>query len=87
VLSGLPIAGFTGTLERGRFTAASVGGIGAVRAKTGTLNGVSTEAGVVEDADRRLLTYAVMADKTSNAALTQARLDRFAATLVTCGCR
>lgn len=87
VLSGLPIAGFTGTLERGRFTSASVGGIGTVRAKTGTLNGVSTEAGVVEDADGRLLTYAVMADKASNAALTQARLDRFAATLVGCGCR
>ncbi len=86
-LSGLPIAGFTGTLEQGRFTAASAGGIGAVRAKTGTLNGVSTEAGVLEDVDGRLLTYAVMADKASNVALAQARSDRFAAVLVSCGCR
>ena len=89
VLSGLPIAGFTGTLEKGRFTAASAsgGGVGAVRAKTGTLDGVSTEAGVVEDADGRLLTYAVMADKASSVALAEARADRFATALVSCGCR
>jgi D-alanyl-D-alanine carboxypeptidase/D-alanyl-D-alanine-endopeptidase (penicillin-binding protein 4) len=87
VLTGLPIAGFTGTLEKGRFTAASTNGIGVVRAKTGTLNGVATEAGLLEDADGRLLTYAVMADKASNAAVTQTQLDRFAATLVSCGCR
>ena len=86
-LTGLPIAGFTGTLEQGRFTAASSGGIGAVRAKTGTLNGVSTEAGVLEDVDGRLLTYAVMVDKASNVTLAQTWLDRFAATLVSCGCR
>jgi D-alanyl-D-alanine carboxypeptidase/D-alanyl-D-alanine-endopeptidase (penicillin-binding protein 4) len=86
-LTGLPIAGFTGTLEQGRFTAASAGALGVVRAKTGSLDGVATEAGVLEDSDGRLLTYAVMADKASNAALAHVRLDRFAATLVSCGCR
>ena len=86
-LTGLPIAGFTGTLGQGRFTAASAGGIGVVRAKTGTLDGVATEAGVVQDADGRLLTYAVMADKAPNAAVTRSQLDRFAASLVGCGCR
>jgi len=58
-----------------------------VRAKTGTLDEVATEAGVVEDADGRLLTYAVMADKAPNAAVTRSRLDRFASELVGCGCR
>jgi len=86
-LTGLPIAGFTGTLGQGRFTAASAGGIGVVRAKTGTLDGVATEAGVVEDADGRLLAYAVMADKAPDAALTRSQLDGFAAALVSCGCR
>jgi serine-type D-Ala-D-Ala carboxypeptidase/endopeptidase (penicillin-binding protein 4) len=85
-LTGLPIAGFTGTLGQGRFTAASADGIGIVRAKTGTLDGIATESGVVQDADGRLLTYAVMADKAANAALTRSQLDRFAAALVGCGC-
>jgi D-alanyl-D-alanine carboxypeptidase/D-alanyl-D-alanine-endopeptidase (penicillin-binding protein 4) len=86
-LSGLPIAGFTGTLGQGRFTAASAVGVGVVRAKTGTLDGVATEAGVVEDADGRLLAYAVMADKAPDATVTRRQLDRFAAALVGCGCR
>jgi D-alanyl-D-alanine carboxypeptidase/D-alanyl-D-alanine-endopeptidase (penicillin-binding protein 4) len=86
-LTGLPIAGFTGTLGQGRFTAASAAGIGIVRAKTGTLDGVATEAGVVQDAEGRLLTYAVMADKAPNAVLTRSQLDRFGAALVSCGCR
>jgi serine-type D-Ala-D-Ala carboxypeptidase/endopeptidase (penicillin-binding protein 4) len=83
IASGLPIAGFTGTLGA-RFTGPAGAGVGAVRAKTGTLNGVNTEAGLVEDADGRLLAFAVMATDTGGA---HEQLDRFAAALAGCGCR
>jgi serine-type D-Ala-D-Ala carboxypeptidase/endopeptidase (penicillin-binding protein 4) len=83
IVGGLPIAGFTGTLGT-RFTGPASAGVGLVRAKTGTLNGVNTEAGLVEDADGRLLAFAVMATDTGGA---HEELDRFAAALVGCGCR
>ena len=91
VATGLPIAGFTGTLGT-RFTGAAGAGIGAVRAKTGTLDGVNTEAGLVEDADGRLLAFAVMAadgdprTHPENEPLDHAQLDGFAAALAQCGC-
>jgi serine-type D-Ala-D-Ala carboxypeptidase/endopeptidase (penicillin-binding protein 4) len=83
VVGGLPIAGFTGTLGA-RFTGAASAGVGMVRAKTGTLTGVNTEAGLVDDADGRLLSFAVMATGNVNA---ENQLDQFAASLVGCGCR
>ncbi|MDA0640868.1 MULTISPECIES: D-alanyl-D-alanine carboxypeptidase/D-alanyl-D-alanine endopeptidase [Nonomuraea] len=65
VASGMPIAGFTGTLGNGRrFTGAdSKGQVGLVRAKTGTLNNVSTLAGLTTSKDGRVLAFAFMADK------------------------
>jgi len=87
VLTGLPVAGGDGTLED-RFAPggdASLGR-GVVRAKTGTLTGASSLAGVVVDADQRLLVFAFM----SNGALplrTRPKLDDLAAALSRCGCR
>jgi serine-type D-Ala-D-Ala carboxypeptidase/endopeptidase (penicillin-binding protein 4) len=87
ILTGLPIAGFTGTLSD-RFTASgSTQAIGEVRAKTGTLDGVNTEAGIILDADGRLLVFAVMAADARDAAASRGQLDRFAAALLSCGCR
>ncbi|HEX4812562.1 MAG TPA: D-alanyl-D-alanine carboxypeptidase/D-alanyl-D-alanine-endopeptidase [Nonomuraea sp.] len=65
VASGLPIAGFSGTLGNGRrFTGAdSKGQVGLVRAKTGTLNHVNTLAGLATTKDGRLVTFAFMADR------------------------
>ncbi|HEV2634332.1 MAG TPA: D-alanyl-D-alanine carboxypeptidase/D-alanyl-D-alanine-endopeptidase [Actinocrinis sp.] len=83
IVGGLPIAGFTGTLGT-RFTGPASAGVGLVRAKTGTLTGVNTEAGLVEDADGRLLAFAVMA---TGAADAEGQLDQFAAALAGCGCR
>ncbi|HWN36752.1 MAG TPA: D-alanyl-D-alanine carboxypeptidase/D-alanyl-D-alanine-endopeptidase [Pseudonocardia sp.] len=86
LLSGLPVAGGDGTLND-RFGAAdSTSGRGFVRAKTGTLTGVSTLAGLVTDSDGRLLTFALMANGTSPAQ-SRPRLDAIAAALRECGCR
>lgn len=86
LLTGLPVAGFTGTLSE-RFPATG-SGAGAVRAKTGTLTGVSALAGTVRDAKGRVLVFAVLADEVPAGATKRARaaLDRFAGTLASCGC-
>jgi D-alanyl-D-alanine carboxypeptidase/D-alanyl-D-alanine-endopeptidase (penicillin-binding protein 4) len=83
-LSGLPTAHFTGTLTD-RYSAGSsaAGAAGLVRAKTGTLNGVSTLAGTVYDADGRLLVFAFMAN---NPAASGGALDGLAQVLADCGC-
>ncbi|MFC8146535.1 D-alanyl-D-alanine carboxypeptidase/D-alanyl-D-alanine-endopeptidase [Streptomyces paradoxus] len=84
-LTGLPVAGFTGTLTT-RYTD---GASGVVRAKTGTLSGVHTLAGTLVDEDGRLLAFAFMATDTDpgRPAATQQALDRIASALAACGCR
>ncbi|MCW2681854.1 MAG: dacB [Frankiales bacterium] len=91
VLTGLPVAGFSGTLSE-RYRKAATGarlGAGIVRAKTGTLNGVSALAGLVRTADGRLLAFDLTADGVPLGANRQAEaaLDRLAAALAGCGCR
>jgi len=87
LLSGLPVAGFTGTLgDRFRRPPAAAAA-GLVRAKTGTLTGVSALAGVVLDRSGALLAFAFVAPKTTARKPAQAALDRLAAILAGCGCR
>ena len=57
-----------------------------MRAKTGTLTGVSSLAGVVVDADGRLLVFALMSNGV-NPATARPELDAVAAGLAACGCR
>ncbi|KQS68988.1 D-alanyl-D-alanine carboxypeptidase [Modestobacter sp. Leaf380] len=87
VLSGLPIAGYTGTLsDRADDDPATAPG--AVRAKTGTLATTSALAGLVVTADGRLLAFALLADGTTgDVAGAEAALDDVAAALAGCGCR
>jgi serine-type D-Ala-D-Ala carboxypeptidase/endopeptidase (penicillin-binding protein 4) len=86
VLTGLPVAGGVGTLDdrfaRGGDAAA---GRGVVRAKTGSLTGVSSLAGVVTDADGRLLVFALMSNGASPATVRPLH-DAMAAELSSCGC-
>ncbi|MBM7791399.1 D-alanyl-D-alanine carboxypeptidase/D-alanyl-D-alanine endopeptidase [Tenggerimyces flavus] len=86
VLTGLPVAGFSGTLDERFGGEASDPGEGVVRAKTGTLTGIASLAGVVTTKDGALLTFALMADRTT-AGDPRLGLDRAAAALATCGCR
>ncbi|MFF4233904.1 D-alanyl-D-alanine carboxypeptidase/D-alanyl-D-alanine-endopeptidase [Streptomyces sp. NPDC001820] len=79
VLTGLPVAGFSGTLQA-RYTETSPG-TGLVRAKTGTLTGVNTLAGTVVAPDGRLLAFAFMAGNTPSREGAQPALDRLAAAL------
>jgi D-alanyl-D-alanine carboxypeptidase/D-alanyl-D-alanine-endopeptidase (penicillin-binding protein 4) len=89
MLSGLPVAGFDGTLERRYRKGPQVAAAGVVRAKTGTLNGVSALAGLVRTHDGRLLAFDITADAVPLPQMTasQAALDRVAAALAACGCR
>ena len=86
VITGLPIAGFSGTLAHRYGTGPTAGGAGVVRAKTGTLDGVNTLAGLTYDADGRLLAFAFMANKVSDPSAAIGALDQLATTVARCGC-
>ena len=87
VLEGLPVAGFSGSLSD-RFTAGNPAGPGRVRAKTGTLDGVSGLAGVVTGLDGSTMAFVVALDRVRLTATLDARaaLDRVAAALAGCRC-
>ncbi len=86
LLSGLPIAGYTGTLaDRGDADPSTAPGT--VRAKTGTLATTSALAGLVVTADGRLLAFALLADGTPGVvSASEAALDAVAARMAACGC-
>jgi D-alanyl-D-alanine carboxypeptidase/D-alanyl-D-alanine-endopeptidase (penicillin-binding protein 4) len=86
IFSGLPIAGWSGTLA-GRFTApTSISVTGVLRAKTGTLDGVSALAGTVVDASGRSLAFAVMVDKVPLGLDAPSAEDVIGVALYRCGC-
>ncbi len=63
IYTGLPVAGFDGSLA-GRFNQPDAAWArGAVSGKTGTLTGTSTLAGLAVDRDGQLFTYAVMTNR------------------------
>jgi D-alanyl-D-alanine carboxypeptidase/D-alanyl-D-alanine-endopeptidase (penicillin-binding protein 4) len=88
LLTGLPVAGFSGTLAGRYRTPTSNDGAGRVRAKTGTLNNVTTLAGMVATRDGQLLVFAASADRVPSATVTSAArsLDVAVSTLARCGC-
>ncbi|MDI9580838.1 MAG: D-alanyl-D-alanine carboxypeptidase/D-alanyl-D-alanine-endopeptidase [Thermobispora sp.] len=78
LISGLPVAGFTGTLHDRYHRPRSAPGAGLVRAKTGTLNGVNTLAGITSTSSGRVLTFAFMADQVADPERAIAALDEMA---------
>ena len=87
IVTGLPVAGFTGTLDPSVEGFDSSSGLGLVRAKTGTLSTVNTLAGLVVDRDGRLLAFAFMSSGTSDPDSARAGLDLLAGRVAACGCR
>jgi len=86
VVSGLPVAAWSGTLAARFLRGAGRAAAGVVRAKTGTLTGVSTLAGLVHDRSGRLLAFAFMADHAGATATAENDLDALAGRLAGCGC-
>jgi serine-type D-Ala-D-Ala carboxypeptidase/endopeptidase (penicillin-binding protein 4) len=92
VVTGLPVAGFSGTLTRGQsvFGDPAAASRGLLRAKTGNLDTVVSLAGLVDDRDGSVLAFAFMADRLPSAADLRpaaATVDKLAAALAGCGCR
>ncbi len=87
VVTGLPVAGFTGSLVD-RFGAGDLVGRGVVRAKTGTLTGTSGLAGIVTDRDGTPIVFALLADRVDVLDTLDARdaLDDVATALAACRC-
>ncbi|MFB8107489.1 D-alanyl-D-alanine carboxypeptidase/D-alanyl-D-alanine-endopeptidase [Streptomyces sp. NPDC056007] len=79
VLTGLPVAGFNGTLST-RYRD-DTGARGLIRAKTGTLSRVNALAGTVVDPQGRLLAFAFLASGSENPSAAESALDALAAAL------
>ena len=82
----LPIAGGSGTLSN-RYLDTDEGraAAGYLRAKTGSLTGTNSLAGIVTDESGRVLTFALLSNEAGPSGRTA--IDAFAAILRSCGCR
>lgn len=87
VVTGLPVAGFSGSLAS-RYAEAPAAGRGRVRAKTGTLTGVSGLAGMATDLTGTTMIVVAMADHIPPRLTLKARtaLDGITAALGACRC-
>lgn len=87
VVTGLPVAGYTGSLAN-RFDTGALAGRGRVHAKTGTLTGVHGLAGIATDVEGNQLAFVMVADrvKVENTLPARAIVDRMAAALGACAC-
>ncbi len=89
VITGMPVAGFSGTLGPGSFFGPfGPTALGTVRAKTGNLTHVATMAGVAYTAGGQLLGFAFMGNDITQRLATrpEAMLAKLATALAGCGC-
>ncbi|MCW2759940.1 MAG: dacB [Marmoricola sp.] len=87
VFTGLPVAGFTGSLAY-RFDKGPAQARGRVRAKTGTLTGVHGLAGVADDVSGGRMAFVLVADAVAPLKNLEAQvlIDRIAGALGACTC-
>ncbi len=81
VLTGLPVAGFTGTLKARNSGSSPAAGL--LRAKTGTLTGVNSLSGTVVDSSGRLLAFAFLTANSPGPEGAEKALDKLAAAVAT----
>lgn len=88
LVGGLPVAGFDGSLSLRFDEPETQGGLGRVRAKTGTLTGVHGLAGTVVGADGAVMLFVALADRVAveDTLFARERLDLVAARLAACAC-
>ncbi|AQA02670.1 D-alanyl-D-alanine carboxypeptidase [Mycobacterium sp. MS1601] len=84
LLDLLPVAGGSGTLSNRYHDDVTGTAAGWLRAKTGSLTGTNTLAGVITDASGRVLTFAFVSNDAGPTG--RIALDVLAATLRSCGC-
>jgi PBP4 family serine-type D-alanyl-D-alanine carboxypeptidase len=92
VITGLPVAGFAGTLSPDESVFGGIGDMdggaarGVVRAKTGNLDTVASLAGLAYDRSGGLLLFAIMAPNADQLLTAADAIDAAAAGLAGCGC-
>lgn len=83
----LPVAGWSGSMDYRFAKPEATAGLGVVRAKSGTLNGVNSITGVVQTSGGGLIGFAVLAENVPTwQHPAQDALDRIVATIASCGC-
>jgi D-alanyl-D-alanine carboxypeptidase/D-alanyl-D-alanine-endopeptidase (penicillin-binding protein 4) len=90
VITGLPVAGFSGTLGPGSFFGPfGRAGLGVVRAKTGNISGVATLTGIAYAADGDVLAFAFMGNEIpkKDGLPAESALTDLATAIAGCGCR
>jgi D-alanyl-D-alanine carboxypeptidase/D-alanyl-D-alanine-endopeptidase (penicillin-binding protein 4) len=91
VITGMPVAGFSGTLAPGQSVFGTFGRAarGRIWAKTGNLNSVASLVGIAAGVGGHLLVFAFMADRLPASELPAAAhtIDALATALAKCGCR
>jgi D-alanyl-D-alanine carboxypeptidase/D-alanyl-D-alanine-endopeptidase (penicillin-binding protein 4) len=88
--TGLPVAGFSGTMLRRFRDKGTLAYAGLIHAKTGTLKDVTSLAGTVVDRDGRLLVFAFISNRPRPVAAPASPtkgLDALTAVVAACGCR
>lgn len=86
VFTGLPVAGFDGTLGLRFDDRRTRGARGVIRGKTGTLTGAIALAGYVNDRDQRVLAFAALNNETGEILAAKDAMDRLVSGLATCPC-
>ncbi|HEX6685364.1 MAG TPA: D-alanyl-D-alanine carboxypeptidase/D-alanyl-D-alanine-endopeptidase [Candidatus Limnocylindrales bacterium] len=87
LFNALPVAGWSGSMDYRFAKPEAAGGLGVVRAKSGTLRSVNSISGIVQTVDGGLIAFAVLAENVPTWQLpAQDALDRIVAQIASCGC-